>query len=66
MWASATLRNTLFIDIEFLLQMSINLETFRKSLTYSVTAAVSDIVKDLRELATLDRVSEARREYRER
>jgi hypothetical protein len=40
--------------------MSITLETFRKSLTYSVTAAVSDIVKDLRELATLDRVSEAK------
>ncbi|MEP0856022.1 hypothetical protein [Trichocoleus sp. DQ-U1] len=40
--------------------MSINLETFRKSLTYSVTAAVSDIVKDLREMATLDRASEAK------
>lgn len=40
--------------------MSINLENFRKSLTYSVTAAVSDIVKDLKEMATIDRASEAK------
>lgn len=40
--------------------MPINLEKFRKDLTYSVTATISDIVKDLSEIATLDRASEAK------